>query len=92
MDDPDNGFCPLPLSGDAADGAPADRGAGARIYGKDGCPHTRRAREALPEARFIDVLSDPRLLEEMLSLSGGVRRIPVIVRGSAVEIGFKRGA
>lgn len=62
------------------------------IYGKEGCPHTRRAREALPGAVFVDVLSDPRLLDEMLKLTGGVRRIPVIKRGDAIEIGFQRGA
>ncbi|MBA4357792.1 MAG: UXX-star (seleno)protein family 1 [Humidesulfovibrio sp.] len=67
-------------------------GAAVRIYGKDGCPHTRRARAALPGAIFFDVLSDPQLLEEMLRLSGGVRRIPVITRGAEVEIGFLRGA
>lgn len=67
-------------------------GAAVLIYGKDGCPHTRRARAALPEALFLDVLSDPQLLEEMLKLSGGVRRIPVIVRGDAIEIGYRRGA
>jgi glutaredoxin 3 len=63
-----------------------------RIYGKDGCPHTRRAREAMPGAVFLDVFADPLILEEMLRLSGGVRRIPVIVRAGGVEIGFKRGA
>jgi len=68
-----------------------DRGEGMLIYGKLGCPHTLRARQALPQARFIDVLSDPALLAEMLRLSGGVRRIPVLVRGAAVEVGFKRG-
>ncbi len=67
-------------------------GAAIRIYGKDGCPHTRRAREAMPGAVFLDVLADPLILDEMLRHSGGVRRIPVIVRGDAVEIGFKRGA
>lgn len=66
--------------------------AAVRIYGKDGCPHTRRAREALPGALFLDVLADPLLLTEMLRLSGGVRRIPVIVRGDEVEVGFQRGA
>lgn len=65
---------------------------GIRIYGKEGCPHTGRAREALPGAVFLDVVANPLLLEEMLKLSGGVRRIPVIVRGNAIEIGFKRGA
>ncbi len=63
-----------------------------RIYGKEDCPHTARAREALPGAEFLDVLADPLLLAEMLRHSGGVRRIPVIVRGDEVEIGFKRGA
>ncbi|MHC1700881.1 MAG: UXX-star selenoprotein family 1 [Humidesulfovibrio sp.] len=63
-----------------------------RIYGKDGCPHTRRAREALPGAVFLDVIADPFLLEEMLRLTGGVRRIPIIVKDGEVEIGFKRGA
>jgi glutaredoxin len=63
-----------------------------RIYGKEGCPHTMRAREALPKAEFVDVLAEPAGLEEMLRLTGGVRRVPVIVRGDAVEIGFKRGA
>lgn len=89
--------CTLPLR----DGGDADRdvrhdGADVIIYGKDGCPHTRRAREALPGATFIDVLADPVRLEEMLALSGGVRRVPVIVRaeagGRSVEVGFKRGA
>lgn len=73
-----------------------DQGQGARIYGKQGCPHTQRARAALPRARFVDVLADPAALSEMLRLSGGARRVPVIVRsgehGDVVQIGFKRGA
>ena len=73
--------------------SPADNAqATVRIYGKEGCPHTKRAREALPDAVFLDVLADPLLLDEMLRLTGGARRIPVIVLGDAVEIGFKRGA
>ena len=73
--------------------SPADNAqAAVRIYGKQGCPHTARAREALPGAVFLDVLADPLLLDEMLRLTGGARRIPVIVRAGAVEIGFKRGA
>jgi hypothetical protein len=38
------------------------------------------------------VLADPASLEEMLRLSGGVRRVPVIVRKDGVEIGFRRGS
>ena len=69
-----------------------DFGKSVRIYGKPGYPHTKRAREAWPQAQFVDVLADPLKLAEMLKLSGGVRRIPVIVNGESVEIGFKRGA
>jgi glutaredoxin len=85
-------FCTLPAAGQSAGPEPASEGLGARIYGKEGCPHTKRAREALPRAAFIDVLADPAALEEMLTLSGGVRRVPVIVRDGTVEIGFRRGA
>lgn len=89
-DDSGKACCTLPLKGEAS---PADDdGAGARIYGKENCPHTLRARKALPGAQFVDVLSDPALLEEMLRLSGGVRRVPVIVRGKSVEVGFRRGS
>jgi len=69
-----------------------DTPASIRIYGKEGCPHTKRARDAWPGAVFLDVIADPPRLEEMLALSGGVRRIPVIVKDGTVEIGFKRGA
>jgi len=89
-------FCtlgPAADQGDLAGNDPAaSQGEGARIYGKEGCPHTKRARAALPRALFVDVLAEPTALKEMLRLSGGVRRIPIIVRGDAVEIGFKRGA
>jgi len=73
-------------------------GTGVLIYGKQGCPHTDRARAALPLARFIDVLADPAALEEMLRLSGGVRRVPVLVWPTGdggtptVETGFRRGS
>lgn len=68
------------------------------IYGKSGCPHTRRALEAMPGARFVDVLLDAEALDEMLRLTGGIRRVPVVVRlsadgpGPTVEIGYRRGA
>ena len=63
------------------------------IYGKEHCPHTRRAREAMPGAVFVDVLADPQKLDEMLRHSEGVRRVPVIVYdGERTEIGFRRGS
>lgn len=52
----------------------------------------------MPDARFVDVLLDADALDEMLRLTGGVRRVPVVVRpveggpGSTVEIGYRRGA
>ncbi len=82
-------FCTLP-----SPSAPEneDDGTGAVIYGREGCPHTARARKGLPRARFVDVTADPAALEEMLRLSGGVRRIPVIVRDGEVSVGYRRGS
>lgn len=62
------------------------------IYGKENCPHTRRARDAYPEAIYHDVLHDPAKLNDMLTLSSGVRRVPVIVKGTTVEVGHRRGS
>jgi len=104
-------FCTLPQApcakardGASPDGESSDEGLGTRIYGRENCPHTRRARKALPLARFIDVEADPQALAEMLALTDGVRRIPVIVRPRAeaerqdgqaaqeVSVGFRRGS
>lgn len=62
------------------------------IYGKSTCPHTKRARDAHPDARFVDVLMNPADLEEMLKWSGGVKKIPVIVENGKATIGFNRGS
>ena len=91
MSEADKPCCTLPTA-EAENSRTPDQGEGTRIYGKPTCPHTRRAREALPRAQFIDVLAAPEAMEEMLRLSGGVRRIPVIVQGESVSIGYKRGA
>jgi len=37
---------------------------------------------------FLDVVSDKTKLAEMLQLSGGVRKVPVIVEGDKITIGF----
>jgi len=83
-------FCTVPQVGDAQ--SPGRTAGPVRIFGKHNCPHTKRAREAMPQADFVDVLADPEALAEMLRLSGGVRRVPVIQKGKAVEIGFRRGS
>ncbi|WP_147821909.1 UXX-star selenoprotein family 1 [Salidesulfovibrio onnuriiensis] len=62
------------------------------IYGKEHCPHTRRARDAYPEAEFIDVQASPENMDAMLRLSGGVRRVPVVVKDGVAEVGHNRGA
>jgi glutaredoxin 3 len=62
------------------------------IYGKDGCPHTRRALDAYPEAEFKDVLLNPKDMEDMLGYSEGLRKVPVIVQDGEVTIGYNRGS
>lgn len=60
------------------------------IYGKIGCPFTDRARKAYGEnAVFYDVKSDPEKLAEMLALSGGERRVPVIFENGEARVGYK---
>jgi glutaredoxin len=43
-------------------------------------------------ATYHDVQKDAARLEEMLKLSGGVRKVPVIVQGGRASIGFERGS
>jgi glutaredoxin len=62
------------------------------IFGKDGCPYTEAAIEDFARrgiaAEYINVKKTPADLERMLGFSGGKRRVPVIVEGSKVSIGF----
>jgi glutaredoxin 3 len=59
------------------------------IYGTETCPFCVQARAAYGDrAVFIDVNGDPGKLQEMLSLSGGRRQVPVIVEGERVKVGF----
>lgn len=39
-------------------------------------------------ARYVDVQADPSKLEEMLKYSSGSRKVPVIVEGGRVIIGY----
>jgi glutaredoxin 3 len=62
-----------------------------KIYGKDECPYTQNALRAYRErgeVSYLNVKKDGKLLEEMLGLSKGQRRVPVIVDGEKVTIGF----
>lgn len=62
------------------------------IYGKPTCPHTKRALEAHPQAEFVDVLLSDENMNKMLALSDGRRRIPVIVDGDTISLGFNGGS
>ena len=59
------------------------------IYGTDTCPFCVQARAAYGErAVFVNVDKAPDKLEEMLTLSGGKRQVPVIVEDGKVTVGF----
>jgi glutaredoxin 3 len=61
------------------------------IYGKDNCPYTQAALEDYRkqgEVRYVNVVQDPDGLAEMLLHSHGKRRVPVIVEGNDVTIGY----
>ena len=65
------------------------------IFGKDAWPYTRAAREAFAkEGRQVDyfnVVKDAGNFEAMLKHSNGTRKVPVIVEGETVTIGFDGG-
>ena len=59
------------------------------IYGKGGWHYTADARSAYgDDAQYVDVKADKGNLEEMLKYSGGVREVPVILKGEEVTIGY----
>jgi glutaredoxin 3 len=61
------------------------------IYGKDSCPYTADARDyyrSRGEMQYLNVKKDAEALRRMLELTGGKRRVPVIVEGDTVTIGF----
>lgn len=66
------------------------RAGGVVIYGKDSCPYTLAAREDFARqgpVTYVNVTRDPAGLARMLEVSGGQRRVPVIVEGGRVTIG-----
>ena len=62
------------------------------IYGKDTWPFTNSAREAYKkkgiEVDYINVIDDPLKLDEMLKYSNGKRKVPVILEGNKVILGY----
>lgn len=62
------------------------------IYTKPGCPYCASAKDDLLR-RGVDyteynVKADRSALKRMLDLNGGQRRVPTIVTGSQVTVGF----
>ncbi|MPZ17218.1 MAG: glutaredoxin family protein [Luteitalea sp.] len=62
------------------------------IYGKDGCPYTQAAIEDHEQRgvafEYVNVKKDADALARMLKLTASQRRVPVIVDGSSVTVGF----
>lgn len=61
------------------------------IYGKDSCPYTLSARDDYAKrgpVTYVNVRRDAAGLARMLELSGGQRRVPVIVEAGQVTIGY----
>jgi glutaredoxin len=62
------------------------------IFGKDSCPYTEAAREDYARRgvafQYINVKKNRTDLARMMEYSGGERRVPVIVEGGKVTIGF----
>lgn len=62
------------------------------IFGKDSCPYTQAAihdcRNRGVAFEYVNVTTRAEDLARMLVLSGGKRRVPVIVEDDRVRIGF----
>lgn len=62
------------------------------IFGKNACPYTQAARDHYVAGnvpfQYLDVKKSPADLARMLAYSNGTRKVPVIVEGDKVTIGF----
>jgi len=65
------------------------------IYTKNGCPYCKAARESLKKQGLafteINISNNPDKIDELARLAG-VRKVPVIVDGGKVTVGFDGGA
>ena len=63
------------------------------IYGKETWPFTVKAREVYTkenkEIEYHDVILDKNKLNKMLIYSKGERRIPVIIDGEKITVGYE---
>jgi glutaredoxin len=61
------------------------------IFGKDSCPYTQAARDHYQlkgPVEYFNVKKNAADLKRMLGYSRGERRVPVIVEGDKVTVGF----
>ncbi len=63
------------------------------ILGRDGCPFTRAARAAYAaqgrQVEYRSVRADPDARQKMLEATGGAARVPVIIDGGSVAVGWQ---
>lgn len=62
------------------------------LYGEESCSYSVSAKEDFAKRkvpyRYRDVKRDERALQEMQQLTGGGRKVPVIIEGGLIKIGF----
>ncbi|MBU7007895.1 glutaredoxin family protein [Phosphitispora fastidiosa] len=67
---------------------------GVTIYTKDGCPHCQAAKEHFSRQNIdyteINISEDKGKIDELVKVAG-VRKVPVIVEGDKVTVGFNGG-
>jgi glutaredoxin 3 len=63
-----------------------------QVYGKANCGYTSAARKDYAArgypVEYFDVKADPAAMARFLELSGGERRVPLIVERGRVTVGF----
>jgi glutaredoxin 3 len=63
-----------------------------QIYGKASCAYTNAARQSFTgrgyRVEYLDVKIDPAAMARFLELSGGERRVPLIVERGRTTVGF----
>ena len=68
-------------------------GGAVTILGRDGCPFTRAARAAFAEqgrrVEYFSVRTNPEAKKRLLDLTGGAARVPVIIDGDTLEVGWQ---
>lgn len=64
------------------------------IYTKNGCPYCKSAKESFvgdnKQFTEINVSENPEKIEELVKVAG-VRKVPVIIDGDKVTVGFNGG-